>query len=36
MTVDGVDKDGKATLSVWVGEFDGKGYQVKGACLTTK
>ncbi len=30
ITVDGVDKDGKATHSVWVGKFDGKAYPVKG------
>ena len=30
VTVDGVDKDGKATHSVWVGKFDGKAYPVKG------
>jgi hypothetical protein len=30
VTVDGVDKDGKPTHSVWVGKFDGKGYPVKG------
>ena len=30
VTVDGVDKDGKATHSVWVGKFDGKGYPAKG------
>jgi hypothetical protein len=30
VTVDGVDKDGKATHSVWVGKFDGKSYPVKG------
>lgn len=30
VTVDGVDKDGKATHSVWVGKFDGKAYKVKG------
>jgi hypothetical protein len=29
-TVDGVDKDGKPTHSVWVGKADGKGYPVKG------
>jgi hypothetical protein len=28
--VDGVDKDGKPTHSVWVGKFDGKVYPVKG------
>jgi uncharacterized protein (DUF1501 family) len=30
VTVDGVDKDGKPTHSVWVGKFDGKQYPVKG------
>ncbi len=30
VTVEGVDKDGKPTHSVWVGKFDGKGYPVKG------
>jgi hypothetical protein len=30
ITVDGVDKDGKSTHSVWVGKFDGKAYPVKG------
>jgi len=30
VTVDGVDKDGKPTHSVWVGKFDGKAYAVKG------
>lgn len=30
VTVDGVDKDGKKTHSVWVGKFDGKSYPVKG------
>jgi hypothetical protein len=30
ITVNGVDKDGKPTHSVWVGKFDGKGYPVKG------
>lgn len=30
VTVDGVDKDGKPTHSVWVGKFDGKVYPVKG------
>ena len=30
ITVDGVDKDGKPTHSVWVGNFDGKAYPVKG------
>jgi hypothetical protein len=30
VTVDGVDKDGKATHSVWVGKFDGKAYKAKG------
>ena len=29
VTVDGVDKDGKAVHSVWVGKFDGKAYKVK-------
>ena len=30
VAVDGVDKDGKPTHSVWVGKFDGKAYPVKG------
>jgi len=30
ITVEGVDKDGKPTHSVWVGKFDGKAYPVKG------
>jgi hypothetical protein len=30
ITVDGVDKDGKPTHSVWVGKADGKAYPVKG------
>jgi len=30
VTVDGMDKDGKPTHSVWVGKFDGKAYPVKG------
>ena len=30
VTVDGVDKDGKATHAVWVGKFDGKEYPTKG------
>ena len=30
ITVDGVDKDGKPTHSVWVGKFDGKAYPSKG------
>ncbi len=30
VTVDGVDKNGKATHSVWVGKFDGNAYPVKG------
>jgi len=30
ITVDGVDKGGKATHSVWVGKFDGKAYKTKG------
>lgn len=30
VTVEGVDKDGKPTHSVWVGKFDGKSYAVKG------
>lgn len=30
VTVDGVDKDGKPTHSVWLGKFDGKTYPVKG------
>jgi hypothetical protein len=30
ITVEGIDKDGKPTHSVWVGKFDGKAYPVKG------
>src|SRR5205807_2632892 len=30
VTVDGVDKNGKPTHSVWVGKFDGKAYPAKG------
>ena len=30
VTVDGVDKDGKPTHSVWVGKADGKAYPEKG------
>ena len=30
VTVDGVDKDGKPTHSVWIGKFDGKAIPVKG------
>jgi hypothetical protein len=30
VTVNGVDKDGKPTHSVWVGKFDGKAYPTKG------
>ena len=30
ITVDGVDKDGKPTHSVWVGKADGKAYKSKG------
>src|SRR5712672_341647 len=30
ITVDGVDKNGKPTHSVWVGKFDGKAYPLKG------
>ncbi len=30
VTVDGVDKDGKATHSEWTGKFDGKDYKVTG------
>src|ERR1700726_5086379 len=30
VTIDGVDKDGKPTHSVWVGKFAGKAYPVKG------
>ena len=30
VTVDGTDKDGKPTHSVWTGKFDGKAYKVKG------
>ena len=30
VTVEGVDKDGKATRAVWVGKVDGKAYKTKG------
>jgi hypothetical protein len=30
LTVDGVDKDGKATHGVWTGAADGKSYKMKG------
>ena len=30
VTVEGVDKDGKPTHGVWVGNADGKAYQMKG------
>jgi len=30
VTVDGVDKDGKAEHNEWVGKYDGKDYPVKG------
>jgi hypothetical protein len=30
ITVDGVDKDGKATHNEWTGKFDGKDYAVSG------
>ena len=30
VTVDGADKDGKATHGVWTGKTDGKAYKVKG------
>jgi hypothetical protein len=30
VTVDGADKDGKATHGVWMGKTDGKAYKVKG------
>jgi hypothetical protein len=30
VTVEGTDKDGKPTHSVWVGKFDGKAYPIKG------
>ena len=30
VTVDGVDKEGKPTHGVWVGQADGKTYQMKG------
>src|SRR5438093_13752099 len=30
VTVDGVDKNGKPTHSVWVGKADGKAYKSKG------
>jgi hypothetical protein len=30
VTVDGVDKDGKPTHSVWLGKWDGKTYPTKG------
>jgi lipopolysaccharide export LptBFGC system permease protein LptF len=31
VVVDGVDKDGKARHTVWVGKFDGKAYPLKGS-----
>jgi hypothetical protein len=34
ITVDGVDKNGKPTHSVWVGKFDGKAYPLKGSPLS--
>ena len=34
ITVDGVDKDGKALHNEWVGKFDGKDYPVTGSDLT--
>lgn len=30
ITADGLNKDGKATHSVWIGKFDGKAYPAKG------
>ena len=30
ITVDGVDKDGKPTHSVWISKWDGKAYPAKG------
>lgn len=33
VTVDGMDKDGKATHTVWVGKFDGKAYKTKGSAV---
>jgi hypothetical protein len=30
VTLDGMDKDGKATHGIWVGKFDGKAYPEKG------
>jgi hypothetical protein len=30
VTVDGVDKDGKPTHGVWIGQVDGKTYKMKG------
>jgi hypothetical protein len=30
VTVDGVDKDGKSTHGIWVGQFDGKSYPTRG------
>jgi len=30
VTVDGMDKDGKPTHGVWVGQADGKAYKTKG------
>jgi len=33
VTVDGVDKDGKPTHSVWVGKFDGKPTLRREICL---
>jgi hypothetical protein len=34
ITVDGVDKNGKPTHSVWIGKFDGKAYPLKGNPLS--
>lgn len=35
VTVDGTDKDGKATHSEWTGKFDGKDYPVAGDSIMT-
>ncbi|MGH8091945.1 MAG: hypothetical protein ACREIF_00525 [Chthoniobacterales bacterium] len=31
LTVDGMDKDGKAVHWTWMGKFDGKAYKIKGS-----
>ena len=33
VTIDGTDKDGKPTHSVWVGKFDGKPYPAEGGSM---